>query len=232
MATSPEFYLTLRLDDGAMERLSAVLQTHPIACVRLSTRDAANRQSDYNAAIRDLVLVAHGHGTPLIVDDDLALCSAVGADGVHISTDRALASDDAIPSIETKVAHARQQLGGDAIVGVSAGALRHEAMQIGEAGASYLMFETRLSHDDLPPDDRVGTDMSQPLWLERLAWWNEVFEVPAVAGYIETPEQARLASASGAEFIELWLPHALSAADTVDWVGALRQATMDETAGV
>ena len=65
---------------------------------------------------------------PLIINDDLALALAVGADGVH------LGQEDGDP------ARARHQLGPKAIIGVTC----HQSMQLArdaqQSGASYVAF--------------------------------------------------------------------------------------------
>lgn len=68
------------------------------------------------------------HDVPLIINDDPALASAVGADGVH------LGADDVSP------AAARRRLGPRALIGVScyASLARAEAAQA--AGADYVAF--------------------------------------------------------------------------------------------
>ena len=55
----------------------------------------------------ELAQLCRRHGVPLIVNDDLALAVAVGADGVHLGRD------------DASVADARRVLAPGAIVGVS-----------------------------------------------------------------------------------------------------------------
>lgn len=68
------------------------------------------------------------HGAPLLIDHDVALALAVGADGVHLG-----AQDDGPESV-------RAALGAHAIVGVSCGGSLQRAQAATRAGASYVSF--------------------------------------------------------------------------------------------
>jgi len=75
----------------------------------------------------------------------------------------------------------------EATCGASA-ASKHDAMMAGEAGADYIWFD---GMDDLPP----AADLA--------AWWQRVFEVPAViAGPNDTAAVAAMIE-TGAEFVAL-----------------------------
>jgi thiamine-phosphate pyrophosphorylase len=90
-----------------------------------------------------------------LLQDDLDLALALGADGVHL--------DD-----PAKVREARARLGPDRILGASCGHSRHAAMLAGEDGADYIAF----GEAGRPP---------QPPLLELIAWWNELFVLPCLA---------------------------------------------------
>lgn len=68
------------------------------------------------------------HGVPLIVNDDLALAVAVGADGVHLGRD------------DASVADARRVLPPGAIVGVSCYDHLDRARRLRAEGADYVAF--------------------------------------------------------------------------------------------
>ena len=63
------------------------------------------------------------------------------------------------------------------------GASRHDAMELGEAGADYVAF-------GIPPDveDRA---VAVERRLDLIAWWSEVFELPCVAFDVADAEEAR-----------------------------------------
>ncbi len=119
------------------------------------TNDAVLARSDYESVIHDVIeggaamlqfRAKHGdrnkarkqakalleicreYATPLIINDDVALCAAIGADGVHLGIDDANIDD------------ARLELGPDAIIGATC----HDSLTLAEeaeqAGASYAAF--------------------------------------------------------------------------------------------
>lgn len=74
---------------------------------------------------QDLKALCREYGVPFVVDDRVDLAKAAGCDGVHVGQ-----SDMA-------AARARAMLGGDAILGVSAGTV-DEALEAEACGADYL----------------------------------------------------------------------------------------------
>lgn len=91
---------------------------------RDKSADTARRQEAANALAR----LCRGAGVCFIVNDDVALAAAVGADGVHLGQD------------DSSVAAARAQLGSQAIVGVSCYNSLKRAADAIAAGADYLAF--------------------------------------------------------------------------------------------
>jgi thiamine-phosphate pyrophosphorylase len=89
-----------------------------------------------------------------LLQDDVDLALALGADGVHLSD-------------PAGVRAARGRLGPDRILGASCGRSRHAAMLAGEDGADYIAF------------GEVGRRPQPPL-LELIAWWNELFVLPCL----------------------------------------------------
>jgi thiamine-phosphate pyrophosphorylase len=87
-------------------------------------RDLAKRVREAG----ELLLVCRTGGVPLIINDDLALAEAIGADGVH------LGRDDADPR------EARTRLGPAAIVGVSCYNDLERAEWAQRVGADYVAF--------------------------------------------------------------------------------------------
>lgn len=138
--------------------LAKVLDTHEIACLRLSlaTRDEQQltRSGD---AIRE---VAHARDVAVVIDTHIALVEKLGLDGVHLN--------DGARSVRKT----RELLGPDAIVGTFAGTSKHDGMTAGEAGADYVAFgpvgETLLGD---------GTRAERALF----EWWSQAIEVPIVA---------------------------------------------------
>ncbi len=86
--------------------------------------DPARRQDEAQA----LLALCRRHGVPLLINDDVALAQAVGADGVHLGRD-----DAAVPA-------ARARLGKQAIIGVSCYNRLDLARAAQDAGADYVAF--------------------------------------------------------------------------------------------
>ena len=139
-------------------QLSAVLDAHEIACVRLAlaTKDeeTLGRAAD---ACRE---VCHARDVAIVIDSHVALAERHGLDGVHL-TDGA-----------RTIRKVRKTLGDDAIVGTYCGASRHDGMTAGEIGADYIAFGP-VGDTDLGD----GTKAEKELF----AWWSEMIEVPVVA---------------------------------------------------
>jgi len=117
-----------------------------------------------------------------LVQDDVELALALGADGVHLGD-------------PARVRDVRVRLGPDRLLGASCGGSRHAAMLAGEDGADYIAF------------GEVGRRAQPPL-LELIAWWSELFVLPCLAeGACDDASLGAMARA-GADFIgasdEVW----------------------------
>ena len=75
-----------------------------------------------------LLTLCRRHSTPFIVNDHLALCLELGADGVHVG------------GLDASVAEARKALGNGRIVGASCYGDRQLARDACANGASYVAF--------------------------------------------------------------------------------------------
>lgn len=139
------------------DRLSAVLDAHPVACLRLP---GAGDEAELGR-IADLAReLAHARDVAVVIEDHVALALRHGLDGVHLTGGA------------RGVRHARKELGADAIVGVFCGASRHDGMSAGEAGADYVSFG---------PCGPTALGLGDPAGLDLFQWWSEMIEVPLVA---------------------------------------------------
>jgi thiamine-phosphate pyrophosphorylase len=86
--------------------------------------DAPQRQ----AMARALLALCRSHRARLIVNDDVELAVAIGADGVHVGR------------ADVPLREARRRLGADAIIGVSCANLLQRAVTAQDEGASYVAF--------------------------------------------------------------------------------------------
>ena len=91
--------------------------------VQLREKDAP--QSEAIELGKELAALCHAAGVPFVVDDDVEVARAAGADGVHVGQE------------DMACAQARAALGPDAIVGVSAQTVG-QALQAQADGADYL----------------------------------------------------------------------------------------------
>lgn len=130
---------------------------------------------------RALRAVCRPAGVALLINDDVALAAAVGADGVH------LGRDDADPRM------ARARLGPRALVGVSAYADLARAREAVARGADYVAFG-RFFPSVTKPD-------AAPAPAEVLRAARQILSVPVVAIGGITPENAGGLIAAGADLV-------------------------------
>ncbi|MCC7251421.1 thiamine phosphate synthase [Hyphomicrobium sp.] len=156
------------------------------------------------AVARPLVALAQEKGIATLIADDVPAARAAGADGVHLSWR---------PEIEDAYEAARTALGPKAILGADAGASRHDAMTLGEAGADYVAFG-RMS-------DAYGPDEARDTQRELVAWWADVFVVPIVAFDAETADDVRDLVRDGADFVAARLSVVTPAEGNAAWASAL-----------
>lgn len=153
LVTPPEFDL---LDFPG--RLAAVLDSRPVACLRLTL---ATRDEDRIARAADACReLAHARDIPIVIDSHWMMVERHGLDGVHLG--------DGARSVR-KI---RKELGADAVVGAFCGASRHDGMGAGEAGADYVAFGP-VSAGLTGSGEIAGSDLFQ--------WWSEMIEIPVVA---------------------------------------------------
>ena len=157
---APQLYLiapTLIPASEMAARLAAVLDTHPVACLRLPGAGDEGELARLADLARD---IAHARDVAVVIENHIPLARAHGLDGVHL-TDGA-----------RSVRYARKELGADAIVGAFCGTSRHEGMSAGEAGADYVAFG---------PCGSTALGRGTPVDLDLFQWWSDVVEVPVVA---------------------------------------------------
>ena len=160
LITPPAFDL-----DVFPDRLAAVLDSHEIACLRLSL---ATKDEDFVARAADaLRVLAHARDVPLVIERHVLMVERLGLDGVHLT--------DGARSLRKT----RKDLGADAIIGAFCGASRHEGLSAGEAGADYVSFGP-VGMSPLGDGSRAEADL--------FAWWSEVIEIPVVAEGALTPD--------------------------------------------
>ena len=143
---------------------------------RDKTADSARRAFEARA-LRELCARFE---VPFIVNDDVELALAVGADGVHLGED------------DGEIAAARARLGAGAIIGASCYDSLARARQLAAAGADYLAFGAYFASPTKPNARRATPDLlreAKPLGL------------PLVAIGGITPDNAPPLVEAGADFL-------------------------------
>lgn len=182
----PRLYLITppRIADPAdfVESVMRCLDAGDVACVqiRLKTGEALDE-----VATRELATLLIGpvqdRGVAVVMNDSPQLAHELGADGVHLGP------------LDMDVKSARGLLGPDAIIGYSAKASRHAAMEAGEAGADYVTFGAFY-----PTTTKASATPADP---DLLRLWQEQMEIPCVAiGGITVANALPLLEA-GADFL-------------------------------
>ena len=139
-------------------RLSAILDAEPIACLRLAL--VTDDEDDLARAADALRELAHARDVPLVLSGHASMVERLGLDGVHLTDG------------PRNVRATRKALGADAIIGAFCGALRHDGMTAGEAGADYIAFGP-LGDTPLADGPKVERDVFE--------WWSDMIELPVVA---------------------------------------------------
>lgn len=136
-----------------------------------------------HATLRAFMAAAGSQNVAVLIENDAQLAKLLDADGVHLRAHIGAVGD------------ARRLLGDDKAVGVSCPLTRHDAMEAGEAGASYVAFN----------DDGVG-NLDEVAAMIR--WWDELFEVPSVAWGHEGYDEETLRQLVGArpDFLSVPFP--------------------------
>ncbi|OFZ72693.1 MAG: thiamine-phosphate diphosphorylase [Betaproteobacteria bacterium RBG_16_64_9] len=128
-----------------------------------------------------LLAVCRRAGAPLIVNDDLELALAIGADGVHLGRD------------DGDVAVARARLGADRLLGVSCYDRLDLAIAAVAAGADHVAFGSAFASLTKPEAVRAPPAL--------FAQARARLQVPIVAIGGITPENAHLIIEAGADAV-------------------------------
>ncbi|TXH06080.1 MAG: thiamine phosphate synthase [Nevskiaceae bacterium] len=130
---------------------------------------------------RALLGLCRVHGALFIVNDDVELALACGADGVHVG-----ASDEPL-------ATARARLGPEAVIGVSCSGSLERALAAQAGGASYVAFGRFF-------DSRTKPD-APPAPPELLSLARPQLRIPVCAIGGVTPDNAPTLIARGADMV-------------------------------
>lgn len=158
-----------------------------IASFQLRLKDASD--DEIIAACRVLMPICHANHCAFILNDRPDLAAQIGADGVHLGQE---------DLADWPIEKARKTIGDEAIIGISAHASRHLAMEAGEQGADYVAFGAFYPTTTKPMEKLEKWGTPTP---DILAWWSEYTVLPCVAIGGITPANAAPLVDAGADFI-------------------------------
>jgi thiamine-phosphate pyrophosphorylase len=156
--------------EGALAGGAAIVQ------YRDKSGDGERRRTE----AADLLAMCRRFGVPLIVNDDVELAAAVGADGVHLGEH------------DGDIDAARTRLGAAAIIGVSCYDSLDRARQLAAAGADYLAFGAFFPSPTKPLARRAHASLLRDA---------KSLGLPLVAIGGITPDNAQPLIEAGANFI-------------------------------
>lgn len=144
-------------------------------------REKGSSRAGRQATAAALVALCRDRGVPLIVNDDLELALAIGADGVHLGRE------------DTNPRSARERLGPGALIGVSCYNCLERAVQAERLGASYVAFGSFFPSPTKPEAVRCDPGL--------LTQARRVLRLPLVAIGGITPQNAGSLIAAGADMV-------------------------------
>lgn len=128
-----------------------------------------------------LLQLCHGYHVPLLINDDVELALAVGADGVHLGKD------------DGDIALARLQLGPKAIIGISCYNDVKKAQDMAAKGADYVAFGRFFPSGSKP--------LAAPAEINTLSLARRLLDIPIVAIGGILPENGGQLLAAGADLL-------------------------------
>jgi thiamine-phosphate pyrophosphorylase len=129
MAILPRGLYAITPDERDTARLVALVRAAlagGAAAIQYRNKDASAALRREQASI--LVALCRAHGVPFVVNDDVGLAFAVGADGVHLGGD------------DGDLASARRRLGPERLLGASCYDRLELAVAAARQGADYVAF--------------------------------------------------------------------------------------------
>lgn len=169
------------ITDGPRSDLSEAVTQALIGGARLvqyrdKTHDTARRHQEAET----LLALCHRRNVPLIINDDIALARATGADGVHLG------------ETDEGIIEARKALGPNAIIGVSCYDSLERAQQMAKHGASYIAFGAFFTSPTKPLARRANIDLLRH---------SAALGIPRVAIGGITPDNGAPLVAAGADYL-------------------------------
>jgi thiamine-phosphate pyrophosphorylase len=162
------------------DRLAEVVEQAIRGGARLvQYRDKGTDADRRRQQAQKLATLCRRYRVPFLVNDDIELAAAVGADGVHLGRE------------DESVAEARRSLGSEALVGVSCYNDIARARDAQAAGADYIAFGSFFPSSTKPEAVRADTALLQEA--------HGLLSLPVVAIGGITPENGAELIAAGAD---------------------------------
>ena len=170
------------ITDSSQEQLAQEVELALKGGARIiQYRDKSSDSSKRLAQTEKLLELCRRHSAYLIINDDVELASAAGADGVHLGQD------------DLDITSARMQLGEQAIIGVSCYNRLELAIAAQEAGANYVAFGRFFPSKTKPQAVQAE--------IELLSEAKKKLQLPIVAIGGITPENGAALIAAGADML-------------------------------
>lgn len=169
---------SLASDQGLIHQVSQALKGGARV---IQYRDKSSDQASRREEASLLLKLCRQQNIPLIINDDVALAADIGADGVHLGKN------------DPNLNRARQQLGPDAIIGISCYNSFELALDAQQAGADYVAFG-RFFPSQIKPE-AVQAE------LQLLQRARQELQIPTVAIGGITPENGGDLIQAGADML-------------------------------
>lgn len=167
-------------------------------------------EAEFQKYAEAIVPKAQELGVAVIIAGDTRAAGRVGADGIHMETNK------------TEIAEAIRKHDGKLFVGAGGAKTRHDALELGEAQPDYIFFG-RFGYDN--------THEPHPRNLGLGEWWAEIVQVPCIVLGGNDIASVEPVAATGAEFVALSAAVFANDADPAAAV-ASANALLDERAPV
>ncbi len=166
--------------DSFIETVEKVLQNR---VAMLQYRDKILSPNERFLQASALKSLCNKYQIPLIINDDIALAKQVQADGVHLGHD-----DDSL-------IQARQELGSQAIIGISCYNSLERAIQAEKSSASYVAFGAFFT-SSTKPDAKLAD-------IQLLIQARQTISIPITAIGGITPENGKQLIGAGADILAI-----------------------------
>lgn len=167
-----------------MEAFKSAFDGGDVGSFQLRLKNASD--ADILKAAETLIPICREHNAAFILNDRADLAAKCNADGIHLGVD------------DMPVKEARKIVGENRVIGASAHASKHIAMEAGEQGADYVAFGAFYPTTSKPQEKIDKWGIPAP---DILSWWQEFMLLPCVAIGGITPANCGPLVKAGADFI-------------------------------